>query len=573
MNGASRKWALRRATLYVKHEGNMRDVVSSEAALALLLLGHDKGQTRFCRQLVNILCRDKEGVWIRDNSLKDVVLSLLALYTYDPKIVSGAYIAQLAKRLVSHERMVGGPYAQLHAEPDLETNAIIAQLFQAFGTPLLPTMDFLQTMSRLHSPGSQPSPFLMWPRILPGIDKKDVVSQTDHIAAVVTTDTLFMQIVTHTLTMHQIQPELVDILIETQREDGAWRIEGASVWFSTILARKILILYGTPYKKNEIPEEECIVLGITKRFLELKEPVRTTALAMQEAVVSVDPRHEITHLARSFAESLHDCSPLITNEVCTALGMANFYFWVAYTIYDDFIDDEGDPTQLSLANIAQRDSQYLYEKELSAMTVANRTIRAYFDDVDEANAWELSSCRMKIERDCIIFDEVPDYSDKAVLARRAAGHILGPLIVAEIQAGCVDARTQDVYAGLNHYLIARQLNDDLHDWMDDLKQGHMSYVVAYLLASLQLAPGCYALDALYNRIRTFLWDGGLAALCDEIEGHASRAREFLRKSTLLQEAGVFYHYLDFVDAVIEASRRAYADQREFLREYSESTNG
>src|SRR5690606_23873672 len=69
--------------------------------------------------------------------------------------------------------------------------------------------------------------------------------------------------------------------------------------------------------------------------------------------LSGDADGEIALLAHFFNQSLQKPLPAHP-ELFAHLGTANLYGWTAYTIYDDFLDNEGDPQMLSAANMAMR---------------------------------------------------------------------------------------------------------------------------------------------------------------------------------------------------------------------------
>jgi len=51
------------------------------------------------------------------------------------------------------------------------------------------------------------------------------------------------------------------------------------------------------------------------------------------------------------------------------LGQANVLGWLAYTIYDDFLDEEGKPELLPLANMYLRRLIYIYDTAFSTNKV------------------------------------------------------------------------------------------------------------------------------------------------------------------------------------------------------------
>jgi hypothetical protein len=210
------------------------------------------------------------------------------------------------------------------------------------------------------------------------------------------------------------------------------------------------------------------------------EPVRTQAIRFLERVSHADTTGEISSIATFAAQSLGINIP---KETLVALGEANIYGWIAYMIYDHIIDGESDAALLPLANIAMRQSLSRYKIIAPNDAPTQQLIDHLFDDIDEANAWELAACRFPVQKGVITLGALPDYKHHGVLARRSGIHILGPLIAARLSAYGEDTeKMQHLTHGLRHYLIARQLSDDIHDWKDDITAGHITAVVAQLIA-------------------------------------------------------------------------------------------
>lgn len=74
-----------------------------------------------------------------------------------------------------------------------------------------------------------------------------------------------------------------------------------------------------------------------------------------------------------------------------------------------------------------------------------------------------------------------------MLAQRAMGHVIGPLLELR-DSDKLHSQQLAIQRGLEQYLIARQLNDDIHDWKQDVSVGQITFVVAYLLKQLEVTP-------------------------------------------------------------------------------------
>jgi hypothetical protein len=304
---------------------------------------------------------------------------------------------------------------------------------------------------------------------------------------------------------------------------------------------------------------------LIKRELELLIPLqKDIALRIWESVIIFDQHKEITKLSKFFYASLK-VKPDIPEDFFTNVGIANFYAWMAYSIYDDLIDGEETARLLPLANILQRKSIYRYLR-----TSNDDFIQDFYDKVDNANFYELNNLRFQIDSNKITIDKIPDYEDGEFLANRAIGHILGPCIIIEHYMEIDDLQKASLNRALECFLIARQLNDDSHDWIKDLKNGHASYVVSFLLRKAGVDPGTYSLAAIVSKLRRYFWQSGLKEISDLTINYVENS------ALLLKGSGLFYMSGSFFRQVLEPIRLAATksieildNQKLFLKKYDE----
>lgn len=292
----------------------------------------------------------------------------------------------------------------------------------------------------------------------------------------------------------------------------------------------------------------------------LPQPLRAQGRAKLMKIFRVDHGHEISGLAEMFAASLtrHDTTELDT----TTLGAANLLTWVAYSIYDDIIDEDEGGAHLSLANATSRKADMLYSS-----LARDIDVNAIFTDMDVANAWELKHCRFSVTGPTIVISALPRYGTLQRLADRSRAHLLGPLIVAE--AAGFDARTQHRIArALDDYLVARQLNDDLHDWTDDLRDGHISPVVARLLLLADIQSGHHNLAALTQRLRHVFWSDGLIELSLIAKRRIERSeRELIKSGALLPDSPFINNVLRPIRRSLEQGLQRHNQDKQFLASY------
>jgi hypothetical protein len=184
-----------------------------------------------------------------------------------------------------------------------------------------------------------------------------------------------------------------------------------------------------------------------------------------------------------FARSLHE---KLGQSFFIALGAANLYGWIAYTIYDNIIDDAAQIPFLPLANVCLREVVMAYGGKQIPQEF-RPALMQMMDVMEAANTWEVAETRVIIKGDEISLPvALPDYGDYRLLADKSFGHALGPLTVLAKLGFSDGAAEMELATKLfRHYLIARQLNDDAHDWQDDFKKGQLNSVGVIVLKQWQ----------------------------------------------------------------------------------------
>lgn len=261
----------------------------------------------------------------------------------------------------------------------------------------------------------------------------------------------------------------------------------------------------------------------------LEEPIKTQALQFLKRVEAADSTKEIAHLAHFSAQALHLD---IDKDILNTLGEANIHGWIAYMIYDHIIDHEANGTMLPIANMCMRLSLDRYTSILPSNHPLHSLVARYFDQVDSASAWELAYCRFETSETMIHINTLPDYQQYKQLAKRTLIHIIGPIIVASRTTPAHDSQQlAHLASGLEQYLIAKQLSDDIHDWREDLAAGRISAVVAYLLRHHEVQPSTsHSIATLTSSLQEHFLRQLSKELSELIVLHAKSARESLLRA-------------------------------------------
>jgi len=308
-----------------------------------------------------------------------------------------------------------------------------------------------------------------------------------------------------------------------------------------------------------------VVVRAMARFEEGGDEIQAAAIQMRDRLLNGAAASQITLLPNLFRWSLGENGRNISDERVVELGMISFYGWVAYTVYDDFLDDEGRPPLLPMANMAMREMVLSLREEAARTRGFGAVAWATLDRQEAANAWEVSHARVQRQSE-LRRVQPPQFADLHVLAERSMGHALGCLaLTMELGYGANSKEMQAMRAFFHHFLIARQLSDDAHDWKADLQLGQINAVGAHLLSSVGKRET--SVRALYSQLEQHLWKDVIGEINGWIFRELSQAREALAGADFIQRP----EGLEALLAPIEESAKKTQEQQleisKFLRTY------
>jgi len=315
------------------------------------------------------------------------------------------------------------------------------------------------------------------------------------------------------------------------------------------------------------------IINVTDRrfsYFDL-ETVKTFSV-IRKKILKGDGANRITLLPYYFHKSLGS-QKSIDEKIIIDLCAAGLYGWIAYTIYDDFFDGEGSPKLLPLANICLRELISTYQQSFSKDEKFLKFFSSTMDRIDAANTWETSNCRARISGSQLIIPErLPDYGNMEKLADRSIGYALGPVTVLYLDTENLESsEMKRLMAFFENYIIARQLNDDAHDWEADLKKGQLSPAVVLVLEKyLRRHKSKKELDLKkeMKELQKIFWHEVIQEICNKAIRHIKKARKYLGAIASVKDKSILETMLASVE---KSAREALAEQKEmleFLEEYS-----
>ena len=274
---------------------------------------------------------------------------------------------------------------------------------------------------------------------------------------------------------------------------------------------------------------KAIIDQAKRQFPNVNPALKKAFVGIVEKVAS----REIVLFPQFFASSLHE--EKITASFLARLSLANLYGWIAYSIYDDFLDQEGDPPKLAIANICLRRLDEIFQTILPRKYGFYPLAKTFLDQIDTANYWETTCCRAN-SGNKIAKKELPKFTDLSKLAEKSIGHALGPIAILYLLG--LDRSSNETVAFIafaKNYLIARQLNDDAHDWEEDMRHGHISFPVAQVVNDSGQLELEVETETDFLKLRTIFWGCTIQKVCQEIIKHTDLARECLNKISIISD--------------------------------------
>lgn len=282
---------------------------------------------------------------------------------------------------------------------------------------------------------------------------------------------------------------------------------------------------------------------------------------LRRRLLDSDPARQITLLPWLFARALGKNHQIISEQRLVHLGQLSLYGWLAYTIYDDFLDDEGRPATLPLANVGLRELAVGLAQEQGLA----RTAVAVIDEMEAANTWEVTHTRFRRQGELLTL-RAPDFGAAERLADRSMGHALVSLaILSDLGFDAASAESRGVLTFFRHALAARQLSDEAHDWRPDLERGHINAVAAKLLDEVPQRGRSVA--ECYRRMETRFWEHTVRVVCNETLHQLSQARKALRDVAIITRPEVMEVMLSPIERAAHEALDGQQKMQEFLRAY------
>ncbi|MEK7097511.1 MAG: hypothetical protein AAB906_01545, partial [Patescibacteria group bacterium] len=394
------------------------DSILTTSFIILSLAGsNDKEAEDIIEKAAGFLVSRKDEDWMFNKNLNTTFCALSALLLIKPEIFSGEALAKILSLLTSHEMKEGGPYKTFDhkKEIDLGANVAIAYFLKLKGAELPELNRLIDTALDMRNFSSFPY-FSHFPILF--LLSCFYRHKADHFADFIMLeqdkggkwrDQSDTSLAISSLLGFGVDPCLMDknigcllmyppeeivhpsIFLTTKGKDGqdifitspALRI-AFYVGALQRYGKKIENISDSKNKEKEDHFYQEIKEAAERKPEMLQEDIRSETKKILSKIIRTDGNREILLLSYFFRKSLKQNKNFeIPDGLIKKLGVANAYLWSAYTIYDDFLDEEGRPQSLSSANFCLREFIFIF-KDLLPGSDFQDIFSAMMDDLDAA---------------------------------------------------------------------------------------------------------------------------------------------------------------------------------------------
>jgi hypothetical protein len=588
------------------------------ASLIMTCLHDVPGSETIRQGIANYLLANKSDEWTwnywqRDvaqfvsepypDDLDDTACALAALTQYEPALVDGAAQGHFAQTLIAQESQTGGPYnTWLHNDAawcdiDVAVNANIAFCLKALGVTLPALTDYIETaivnhqLASSYYVGAIPSIYFI-ARWYDGPHRESLaiaLLQALKVKAATTNPLLLAMALSSACRLGADRPLILSLAsqLRAMASGGHWqasaiyyeppthgkkRYAGSPALTTAFAIEALQLTFKRSSKANQDANRDTTahlagLVGLPKN--RLQADLRTEYEAALQAIAQSDNDGQITAMADCIARACGEVAPDVLR---INLNLASLHGWLAYTIYDDVLDNQAKPERLGAANLASRKAIGYFATALPDQPAFQALVQSTFDVIDGANTWEVSHARGVITNGQLTIKSLPDYGNLAPLWQRSAGHMLamrGTLL--GLGHPLYSHPQQRLSRFFKHFIIAKQLNDDAHDWEEDLSNGHLSPVVCQLLSA---APTkyCQVIDLKQDlaEIQRIFWETTILAVCDDITYHLELARRALLGCGAVRYPDELLGWLDELQAAVDRAIGGRQEAKKFIDAYAGS---
>lgn len=492
--------------------------------------------------------------------------ALAALSLYKKEIITPEMFAQITKLLIMTEAQPGGPYytwilnEQTDASKDIDpvVNANISYFLSLHDIHLEPLQKYLESIiiSSQYSSKYYHQPEIIlyflsrscskscYPKIcsyLLRLQNQQGLWKNNLLTALAVSTLIRCSVnikyitnaITHLTTLDKNDWKSYPFYIEQSKSETFYT--GSPALTAAFVLEAISLAEHSIQKQNKkikiSPAQilhQNIVANVKTQLDIFSEKQNQNVNSFIDRLLSKDTQKQVTLLPYFFSQSLPTSKQASPNLI-SILGQANLYGWIAYTVYDNILDETNDVELLPLANICLRAVTTIYKAILS--TENFKLFQTIMDRMEKANSWEYTNCHFTISKS-ISKEQLTEYPNH-FLSDKSLPHALGPVAILLSQNYQPNSQTViNLLSFFANYLKARQLNDDAHDWQKDLQTGFVNSVSFSLLHSyFKTTTPQINIQTDISSLQSYFWETHIHEITKRIDLYLAKAHTHLTELT------------------------------------------
>lgn len=536
------------------------------------------------RKMINRLLQKKNDQWIFDQHMGINFLTLASILKHEPRLIDGKALAKILTTLTQIESQEGGPYYSalnpLDKKIDLDTNVVIGYFLSLQNVDLDNINQLIDNAIKdkdFHSNIFESDFFTIYfiSKFYQGNKKQNLINYLLNSSPENFTDNiLILSSLNNLKTDKNILQKRIGLLNHNAKNMPKDELD------DTIYLELKKSLKNNIAKNDQLysdAEEEMVnlILHIAKeRFTNFFGEMKSFAMREIKKTIQGNSDKQMPLMSFYLKQALGQKASNIPDTMIARMGLANIFFWTAFIIYDDFWDEDEDanPKVLPTANLYARNYSSFFTKILPRETGFNKFFHKLMDNLDTANTWETIYCRTKVENNkFIIPKKLPNYGDYEHKYEPASGHILGPVAILVRLGYSLDSpEVNNLIQYFKNYLIAMQINDDAHDWEEDMGRGHLSTVVVILLQDwLKKYPGKFTIDLKRDKekLQQIFWFKTIKSACQTAIDYTEKSKQALQALTILENSAPLERLITITEDVAKQALEQQKDSVDFLQTY------
>jgi hypothetical protein len=531
---------------------------------------------KISRRIKEILIKEKSknwsfNYWLKDSSkrksepypddLDDTFCALAALIRFKKTIIKGKDLAKIINLLLICEKNEGGPYrtwivpkekSKNWSDTDLAVNSNTAYFLKLQKVKLKNLNNFIEDAienNKIYSPyykGELPVLYFI-SRFYKGRYKKTLKQKlTKYLSAESSSLTLALAISSLIKLGYHIKTDWVKTLISKQSKSGSWPDEdfyyykekgqsrkfiGSKSISTAFVLETISLICKSESKDRTIKEisnfQNSIKKAVRNKFKHYPVELRDEIDLLITKITKKDKYGTASMMPFWVHKSLLiKNKKKINNNLLLRLCQNSLLGWCSFFLYDQIIDENNKSEFLPLANILCREMEIDFlELPIDKETGFFDLYKKIMQEMELCNWNELQKLRFNWDKNNLKMKKFNfDY-----LGKRSMGYALSSIaIFCHLGLNINSAEVRKLLNFFRYFIIAKQMNDDSHDWFEDLKKCNINsanyYIIKKYNGNLNKLKNAMTRQ---ESIKKEFWETVIPNFCLKIVGYSNKAKENL----------------------------------------------